>query len=136
MSGGLADSAAEPEAVGDARAFGLDAESIEKVRRWHRSTGGAGPRDGVWRGNAEIVELFLLVATQWRVVNVPAARGGLRAHAIGLDYAAVAAGLAGAGVRATPELWRGLMIMEAAARDALNGLERSDDAPPRAGHRG
>jgi hypothetical protein len=40
---------------------------------------------------------------------------------IGLDYAAAAAGLAGAGIETTPEIWSGLRVMESAARNVLNG---------------
>lgn len=42
---------------------------------------------------------------------------------VGFDYAGVTAGLCGAGISATPELWAGLRVMEAAARNVLNGVE-------------
>ncbi len=42
----------------------------------------------------------------------------------GLDYAAVAARLAGDGL--TQELWVDLQVMEAAARNRLNGIMEND----------
>ena len=47
--------------------------------------------------------------------------GGL--YWIGLDYAAVAAGLGAASIEMTPGLWADLKTMERAARDALNGIK-------------
>jgi hypothetical protein len=63
-----------------------------------------------------VVHAFVTVASQWRVVATPL--GELLY--LGLDYAGVSAGLAAESIAVTPELWRGLRIMEAAARDALN----------------
>lgn len=40
----------------------------------------------------------------------------------GLDYAGVTAGLAGAGIDAAPALWADLRVIEAAARNELNGV--------------
>jgi len=81
----------------------------------------------VWADNWDTVLAFLAVATQWRI----AANGGglepVRHYWIGLDYAGVAAGLAGHGIAGTPDLWAGLRVMEAAARNALNGIEDADD---------
>lgn len=80
----------------------------------------------VWPENWAAVEAFLFVSTQWRVVP----RGGgmvpMQTYWIGLDYAAAAAGFAGAGIAATPDIWRGLRVMEAAARNALNGIVETD----------
>ncbi len=45
----------------------------------------------------------------------------------GLDYAGVAAGLVGTGIAATPALWGDLRIIEAAARNALNGVAGNAD---------
>lgn len=73
----------------------------------------------VWPENRGAVEAFLSVSTQWRAV--PRADGSV--YWQGLDYAGVAAGLRGAGIRARPPLWNDLRIMEAAARDRLNGIE-------------
>ena len=44
----------------------------------------------------------------------------------GLDYAGVEAGLRGNGIDATPDIWAGLRVMEAAARNALNGIVETD----------
>lgn len=49
-----------------------------------------------------------------------------RTYWVGLDYAAVAAGLAGAGLNPTPEIWQGLRVMEPAARNVLNGIVETD----------
>lgn len=84
---------------------------------------GAAGDDGVWPQNAAIVEAFLIVSTQWRAVAVPGGMAPGRIVWLGLDYAGVEAGLKAAGVAVTPELWLGLQVMEAGARDALNGIE-------------
>lgn len=77
----------------------------------------------VWLVNQAVVEAFLAVCTQWRAI----ARGmDGQVYWQGLDYAGVAAGLAGAGITQTPELWAGLRVMEAAARNQLNGIRDSD----------
>lgn len=80
----------------------------------------------VWAENADVLHAFLFVSTQWRTVSIG---GGIEASRVywgGLDYAAVAAGLAGGGIATPPSLWEGLRVMEAAARDALNGVEDRD----------
>lgn len=70
-----------------------------------------------------MVRVFLAVSTQWRAI----ARGMEgQVYWQGLDYAGVSAGLAGAGINSTPSLWAGLRVMEAAARDALNGIVETD----------
>ncbi len=76
----------------------------------------------MWPENRPAVEAFLAVSTQWRAVG----RGDGGVYWQGLDYAGVAAGLTGAGLRSTPALWHDLRIMEAAARDRLNGIEVTD----------
>ena len=78
-----------------------------------RTAGG----EGVWPVNVEIVVSFLLIATQWR--TAASAKG---TRYVGLDYAACRAGLEMDGMAPPPEIWRGVRQMEAAARDALNGL--------------
>jgi hypothetical protein len=85
--------------------------------------------DALWPANLAIWDAFCAVATQWRVVS----RGGggfagiggaalapVSLMFIGLDYAAVRAGLDAEAIVVTPELWLGLRIMEAAALPALN----------------
>lgn len=73
-----------------------------------------------------MVHAFLIVSTQWRSLAIGGGMAPAQVYWSGLDYAAVAAGLAGAGIAATPALWSGLRTMEAAARDALNGVQDSD----------
>ncbi len=80
----------------------------------------------VWDANAEVLHAFLFVCTQWRTVSVGGGMAADRIYWSGLDYAAVAAGLAGGGISSPPSLWEGLRIMEAAARNALNGVEDRD----------
>lgn len=75
----------------------------------------------VWPENWATVEAFLLVSTQWRVVQQGGGMAPGHTYWIGLDYAGVAVGLSGHGIDATPEIWRGLRVMEAAARNTLNG---------------
>jgi hypothetical protein len=84
---------------------------------------------GIWAEHIPVIEAFLAVCLQWRVV--PHSAGGAISMAggivapivplfIGLDYAAVRAGLDAEGITVTPELWRGLRAMEDAAASALN----------------
>jgi len=77
---------------------------------------------GIWLENWPAVEAFLAVHTQWRVCTLPDGK----AYWSGLDYAGVAAGLTGAGIETSPALWRDLRVMEAAARNALNGIVETD----------
>lgn len=72
------------------------------------------------------MEAFLFVSTQWRVVQQDGGMAPGRTLYLGLDYTAVAAGLAGAELPASPETWRGLRLMEAAARNVLNGMQDND----------
>ncbi|OZA18507.1 MAG: hypothetical protein B7Y02_01465 [Rhodobacterales bacterium 17-64-5] len=80
----------------------------------------------VWPDNWATVEAFLFVSTQWRVVQQGGGMTPGSTYWIGLDYAGVAAGLAGAGMEAGAAIWRGLRIMEAAARNTLNGIVEHD----------
>jgi hypothetical protein len=73
----------------------------------------------VWPENRAAVEAFLSVSTHWRAI----ARADGSVYWQGLDYAGVAAGLRGSGIRVRPPLWNDLRVMEAAARDRLNGIE-------------
>lgn len=85
--------------------------------------------DGLWPVNLPVWEAFCAVSLQWRT----ASRGGggvagmggaalapVTVVFIGLDYAAVRAGLDALGIAVTPELWRGLQVIEVAACAALN----------------
>lgn len=78
---------------------------------------------GIWRENWSIVTAFAAISTQWIIVPM----FGAPPHYAGLNYAGVAAGLAGHGFEQTPELWAGIQIMEHAMRAALNGGPVVDD---------
>lgn len=71
----------------------------------------------VWPENVDAVELFMVVAGQWRVVAGFGAAGYL-----GLDYRAVEAAMNMRGVKKQhrPQLFAGLRVMEAAALRVLN----------------
>jgi len=73
----------------------------------------------VWRRNWDILLAFLSVSTQWRAIAT--ASGAV--YWMGLDYVAARADLDAEGIAVTPRLWRGIKIMERAARDALNGVQ-------------
>lgn len=75
----------------------------------------------IWPENEAVFGAFLSVATQWRAVAL--ADG--KVHWLGLDYAAARAGLGAEGMDVTPELWRGLCVIERAARSALNGVSEA-----------
>lgn len=72
--------------------------------------------EGVWEENVAAVEAFLSVSTQWRV-----AVGQTGMIALGLDYAAVRAGLDLAGIDVSPDLWSSIQAIECGAVGALNG---------------
>lgn len=76
----------------------------------------------VWPENWEVLEAFLSVSTQWRAIG----RADGSVYWQGLDYASVAAGLNGLGLAATPQIWADLKVMEAAARNRLNGIMETD----------
>jgi len=114
--------------IDDARRFGMDAVSLANLQATLSPVADPGEQ-GVWPDNWEIVQAFLAVCLQWRVVNrggggFASAFGGSIAPVlplfIGLDYSAVRAGLDAEGIKVTPELWRGLRVMEAEACTALN----------------
>jgi hypothetical protein len=75
---------------------------------------------GLWPENVAVVDAFLAVATQWRTAPIGGGMAPVGIVYVGLDYAAVRAGLDAAGIIITPELWAGLRVMEDAARTALN----------------
>ncbi|MEX2126974.1 MAG: DUF1799 domain-containing protein [Xanthobacteraceae bacterium] len=76
----------------------------------------------VWRENWGIVCAWLAAATQWRTTTGFEERRW-RVVWIGLDYAGARAGIDAMGIAVTPELWTGLLVMEAEARAALNGVK-------------
>lgn len=105
----------------DARRFGLDQASIEALKRRLDGASDEG-QGGLWPHNAETVAAFLACQTQWRVVALSGAFAPARLLFVGLDYTAARAGIEAAGLALTPEIFAGLQVMEAAAREALNGV--------------
>jgi hypothetical protein len=121
----------DAKALADARAFGLDDDSLAELTDALSSPPPIAEADyaGVWLVHAEIVRAFLAVSTQWRTASIGGGGfvvmgGGAAAPRrlvfVSLDYASVRAGLDAEEIAVTPELWRGLRIMEAAACAALN----------------
>jgi hypothetical protein len=126
----------------DARRFGMDARSLANLSQAANNLSDVtnkraalsppaidGDDEGVWPENWETVQAFLAVSLQWRVVSrggggFAGMGGGVIAPMVpmfvGLDYAGVRAGLDAEGITVTPELWRGLRVMEAAACAVLN----------------
>lgn len=72
---------------------------------------------GVWPENWPVIVAFVAVATQWRVVWLGGLEGGTLMRT-GLDYAGVRAALDMLGLKATPDLFGGLQVMEKAALEA------------------
>lgn len=114
MGGGKQDLS---EAARDAEAMGAPDEVIASLRE--------SQNDGfeVFAENWDALEAFLFVSTQWRCIVLGGGMVGGQVIYQGFDYAAVAAALTGAGFAATRALWDDLRVMEAAARDALNGIK-------------
>jgi hypothetical protein len=117
------------EAAQDAESFGAPAEVIEKIAASERNQA---EEIGIWPENEAVVNAFSMVLSQWNVASIGGAMvaGGMmpgRLIYLGLNYAGVAACLAGSGVAQTAELWDGIRAMEGAARAVLNGDPDSDD---------
>lgn len=72
----------------------------------------------LWPQNKLIVDAFVAVQTQWRVVPLGSAG---RLYFQGLDYVGARAGLAAEDIVLTPAQWTLLRIMEGEAASALNG---------------
>jgi hypothetical protein len=110
------------KAIEDGRRLGFDPESIANlVKALSGPAPTAGQCEGVWPEHALIVQAFLAVSLQWRVASLGGGWAPMVPMWIGLDYAAVRVGLDAEGIAVTPELWRGLRVMEAEACEALNG---------------
>lgn len=80
----------------------------------------------MWLENWDTVRAFLAVSTQWNVVSIGGGLAPAQTYWIGLNYPGVEVGLRSAGIDATPELWTGLRVMEAAAKASLNGHTETD----------
>lgn len=100
------------EAADDAAQWGFPDAIVTAIAK-----AGTRGETEVWRENWDTVCAFAAVLTQWR--TVPGARGGC--IYLGLDYAAVRVGVDAEAIAVTPELWRGLRVMEAEACAVLNG---------------
>lgn len=115
----------------------MDAASLANLREAlgaAQALGGEdGEYEGLWREHVPVVDAFLAVCRQWR--TVPAGGGGVISPMggaiapvvplfIGLDYAAVRVGLDAELIEVTPDLWRGLRVMEDAACAELNEVRR------------
>jgi hypothetical protein len=95
-------------------------EEISAIRQ--ALEGPIGGDHEVWPENAEIVEAFLSAASQWRTTPIGGGLAPVGTLWIGLDYAGARVGIEQAGIAITPELWAGVRVMEAAARNVLNGM--------------
>ena len=111
----------EPEAVADARRFGMSADAIAALAAHLASPVGDGTFAGVWPHNFGAVDAFLAGASQWRAVS-RVLEGQLMTYWIGLDYAGVAVAHAALELEVRAADWAGMQIMERAARDAMNGV--------------
>lgn len=110
----------EPLAVTEARRWGLPAPAVAAIAAQLASPTEAD--EGLWLENVAAVDAFLACDTQWRTAAVAGGLAPGRIVFIGLDYAGARAGIEAAGIALTPEIWEGVRIMEAEARDALNRL--------------
>ena len=108
----------------DAKSAGMDLASIANLREALTvSLPDAEPDTKVWPENWDIVQAFLSVSTQWRMGTVGGGMVPAMPLFIGLDYAAVRVALDALEIPVTPELWRGLRVMEIEAATALNERE-------------
>lgn len=103
----------------------MDAASIANLRAAMEVDAGSIDADvvDVWPEHWDIVQAFLASATQWRVVGLGGGFEPSRIRFIGFDYAAVRAGLGAEEIQVSPDLWRGLRVMESAACAALNEVD-------------
>lgn len=92
-------------ALDDAQLWGIDPEALGLTRS---------EEEGVWERHASALHAFVAVDTQWRIVM------GEKAYWVGLDYAAVKAGLDLAGLSLTPGEWSDVQMIEKGALEALN----------------
>lgn len=107
----------------DARRFNFAPELLTEISEALSQTA-IEEQDGVWPDNWPIVQAFLAVATQWRVATIGGGMAPALPILIGLDYAAVRVALDAEAIGVTPELWRGLRVMEDEAVKATNEVDR------------
>ncbi|MBW4984737.1 DUF1799 domain-containing protein [Mameliella sp. CS4] len=72
--------------------------------------------EALWPEHVAALEAFAVVSTQWRIEP----RFGAPTRWVGLDHAAVKAGLSLAGIEVTPDLWADIRQIEQGAKEALN----------------
>jgi precorrin-6B methylase 1 len=100
--------------------MGAPQDVVASIRRQLERLDGLGEYAGVWPDNAETVRAFASAVTQWRTATLFSG-DACSVVFVGLDYAGVRVALDAVGTDITPDLWRGLQIMEAEALAALNG---------------
>lgn len=101
---------------------GSRSELVESAAEWGIPEDALPEEDhdgGVWPENEAAVRAYLAVSSQWRTTSL----GEAGVHWLGLDYTAVRAGFRLAAVKMAPDLWDQVRLVEAGARDALNGIE-------------
>jgi len=76
----------------------------------------------VWPENWSAVKAFLSVSTQWNAIG----RMDGSVYWQGLDYAGAERGFAMAEIAIDAALWADIRLMEAAARNRLNGSMETD----------
>lgn len=104
VTGALAGPAPQDELARDCAAFGLTPPSAP-----------AATAPALWACHLPAVAAFAASATQWRIAPV-----GHGFRFVGLDYAAVRAGLDLAQIDLTPGEWADFRVVEEAAKAALN----------------
>ena len=92
--------------VDECLAFGIDPAALGRA---------AVEEEGIWPDHVLVVQAFLAVADQWRLV---AGQAGI--VYLALDYTAVKAGFEMAGIRLTPAQWGDVQLIESGACAALN----------------
>jgi uncharacterized protein DUF1799 len=100
------------ELAEDARAWGIDPAVFNKSE----ATG----RLEIWWQHREAVLAFCAAASQWRT-GVVGREGRISTLILGLDYAGARAGWELKGLTITPAVFAAVVVMEQAARTALNG---------------
>jgi hypothetical protein len=110
--------------MAEARQLGLSPEALADLGETLQVQSRADEGCDVWLENWPIVQAFLTVATQWRVAAIGGGFAPSMLVFVGLDYASVRVALDALAIEVTPELWRGLRIMEAEACAALNEADR------------
>lgn len=106
----------------DAQQFDMDAASLAHLRAAMQSDDDSEDDDvcEVWPEHWDTVRAFVSVGTQWRVASIGGGFAPGRMIFLGLDYSAVRIALDAEAIVITPDLWRGLRVMENEACALLN----------------